>query len=448
MSAAKKTPARNGAAKTKARAPRGKTKRATAVGEEAASATEAGAPRRKTKRSAASANRAAAASSVAEKRAPRGKAKRGASDANGGENASEARARAPRRKSRRAAAANGAEPATSDARGGARRRTAKRDAKPEEAGESAGNEAGATPPSEREVPHNTPPSRAPRGAERNGAMDGAPWPAFPTTNYALTEKVLVRFVRDEVTRVGMSNVVLGLSGGVDSACAAAIAVRALGADHVLAVNMPYRSSSPASARDADAVADALGVELRTIAITAQIDAYFAVQTDASKERRGNKMARERMTILYDLSAAQRALVLGTSNKTELLLGYGTLFGDMASALNPIGDLYKTQIWGLAAHVGVPQEIVEKAPSADLWEGQTDEHELGFGYREVDALLYRMVDERWSDTELAAAGFDTSLVERVRKMVRSSQFKRRLPLIAKISERTIDADFRYPRDWGT
>jgi len=322
-----------------------------------------------------------------------------------------------RRTKRGATAANGAEPATSDTEAIAPRRKTKRAAAASN-GRASKNE--------------TPPA----------------WLAFPPTNYALAAKVLVRFVHDEVTRVGLGKVVVGLSGGVDSACAAAIAVRALGADHVLAVNMPYRSSSPASARDAQAVARALKIELRTIEITAQIDAYFDGQADASKERRGNKMARERMTILYDLSAVEKALVLGTSNKTELLLGYGTLYGDMASALNPIGDLYKTQIWGLAAHLEVPEKIVEKAPSADLWEGQTDEHELGFGYRDVDALLYRMVDERWSDTELAAAAFESALIARVRTMVRGSQFKRRLPLIAKISERTIDADFRYPRDWGT
>jgi NAD+ synthase len=191
------------------------------------------------------------------------------------------------------------------------------------------------------------------------------------------ERILTAFVRDEVGRIGLDRVVLGLSGGVDSACAAAIAARALGADHVLGVMMPYRSSSPASERDANAVAQALGIRTRTIEIRRQLDGYFVLFPQASKERRGNKMARERMTILYDLSAAERALVLGTSNKTELLLGYGTVYGDMASALNPIGDLYKTQIWGLAAHLGVPEHVVRKAPSADLWEGQTDEHELGF-----------------------------------------------------------------------
>jgi NAD+ synthase len=164
-------------------------------------------------------------------------------------------------------------------------------------------------------------------------------------------------------------------------------------------------------------------------------------------RRGNKMARERMTILYDHSARWKALVLGTSNKTELLLGYGTLYGDMASAVNPLGDLYKTQVWALAEYIGVPEEIVRKQPSADLWRGQTDEQELGFGYREVDVLLYLMVDLRYSRAELYAAGFAEAFVQRVSDMVRNSQFKRRLPVIAKISNRTIDRDFRYARDWG-
>jgi NAD+ synthase len=159
------------------------------------------------------------------------------------------------------------------------------------------------------------------------------------------------------------------------------------------------------------------------------------------------MARERMTILYDHSARWQALVLGTSNKTELLLGYGTLHGDMASAVNPLGDLYKTQVWALSEAVGVPDAIIHKNPSADLFQGQTDENDLGFPYREVDRLLYLMVDERYSDADLVAVGFDAAFVRRVTEMIRSSQFKRRLPVIAKVSQRTIDRDFRYARDWG-
>jgi NAD+ synthase len=159
------------------------------------------------------------------------------------------------------------------------------------------------------------------------------------------------------------------------------------------------------------------------------------------------MARERMTILYDHSARWDALVLGTSNKTELLLGYGTLHGDMASAVNPLGDLYKTQVWALAEAVGVPEVIVKKKPSADLWEGQTDEAELGFSYLDVDRLLYLMVDERYSKPELIAAGFPERFVDEVTQRIMNSHFKRRLPVIAKVSQRTIDRDFRYARDWG-
>lgn len=169
--------------------------------------------------------------------------------------------------------------------------------------------------------------------------------------------------------------------------------------------------------------------------------------DALLDERGNKMARERMTILFDHSALYRALVLGTSNKTELLLGYGTLYGDMASALNPIGDLYKSQIWQLSEAMGVPKEVIEKKPSADLWAGQTDEEELGFSYRQVDELLYRMADLRMTREELLAAGFEATFIDDIYKKVQNSHFKRRLPVIAKVSNRTIDRDFRYSRDWG-
>jgi NAD+ synthase len=211
--------------------------------------------------------------------------------------------------------------------------------------------------------------------------------------------------------------------------------------------MPYKTSSRDSLDDAATVVAALGIPSLTIDISAQIDAYFESDPGADRRRRGNKMARERMTILYDHSARWQALVLGTSNKTELLLGYGTLHGDMASAVNPLGDLYKTQVWALAEAVGVPDVIVRKNPSADLFHGQTDEDDLGFSYREVDRLLYLMVDERYSDAELVAAGFDAAFVKRVTELVRGSQYKRRLPVIAKVSQRTIDRDFRYARDWG-
>ncbi len=229
---------------------------------------------------------------------------------------------------------------------------------------------------------------------------------------------------------------------------AALAARALGPENVLPVIMPYRSSSPESEADARTVATRLGLAEPVVAdISSQVDAYFDRFPDADRGRRGNKMARERMSILYDMSWAHRALVIGTSNKTELLLGYGTIHGDMAHALNPLGDLYKTQVFAMARALDLPRRVVEKPPSADLWEGQSDEQELGFQYAVVDMLLYHLVDERRTREELRALGFDDDFMDLVGRRLRDNQYKRRLPLIAKLSARTIDRDFRYPRDWG-
>lgn len=196
-----------------------------------------------------------------------------------------------------------------------------------------------------------------------------------------------------------------------------------------------------------AVCQAFGLTAEIVDLSPQIDAYFERDPDADRARRGNKMARERMSILYDYSLARNALVAGTSNKTEMLLGYSTIYGDLAYALNPLGDLYKTQVWSLATHLKVPKQVVEKVPTADLWEGQSDEAELGFTYAEVDLLLFHMVDERFSHAELEQMGFAAALIDEVHRRVRTSQYKRRPPLIAKLGPRTIDRDFRYPRDWG-
>jgi NAD+ synthase len=263
----------------------------------------------------------------------------------------------------------------------------------------------------------------------------------------LVTEILTGFVREEVRKVGFERGVVGLSGGVDSALTLAVVCRALGPENALPVIMPYRASSPASERDARLVAAQLGTTPLVVDISPQIDAYFDCYPDADRNRRGNKMARERMSILYDLSLARAALVVGTSNKTELLLGYGTIHGDMAHALNPLGDLYKTQIFALARHLALPAAVIEKAPSADLWEGQSDEDELGFEYAAVDQLLHQMIDERRTRAELHGLGFDDVFVKQIQRRVRDSQYKRRPPLIAKLSNRTIDRDFRYPRDWG-
>jgi len=211
--------------------------------------------------------------------------------------------------------------------------------------------------------------------------------------------------------------------------------------------MPYRLSNPQSEKDARAVAEASGINYEIVEITDQIDAYFDRFPDADNLRRGNKMARERMTILYDHSALLGALVVGTSNKTELLLGYGTLFGDMASAVNPIGDLFKTQVRQVSRHMGVPGGVIDKPPSADLWVGQTDEEELGLTYEEVDAILHYIIDLRYGREDIREVGFPDEVVDGIQRLIQRSQYKRRLPLIAKVSQRTIDRDFRYARDWG-
>jgi len=280
-------------------------------------------------------------------------------------------------------------------------------------------------------------------------------PPPPGLKLDLAEQVLVAFLREEIERIGLGRAVLGLSGGVDSALVLELAARALGPDRVLAVAMPYRSSASASlelARDSAAHA---GVKLEEIDVSPAADALFlsaGVSEDPNdalaRLRRGNVLARLRMVALYDRSARDGALVLGTSNKTELLLGYGTQHGDMASALNPIGDLYKGQVYALSERLGVPREILDRAPSADLWEGQTDEQELGASYATLDALLHRMVDRRYSRSRLIELGFEAEFLDAIAERVRRSHFKRRPPLIAKLANRTINLDWRYARDWGT
>ena len=262
----------------------------------------------------------------------------------------------------------------------------------------------------------------------------------------LVESLLVRFLRSESGKFGFSRAVLGLSGGVDSAVSAALAARAFGAKNVLGVLMPYRTSNPESEADARRVAESLGIETRRVEITAMAEGYFEEHGVKDKTRRGNVMARSRMIVLYDLSVEWKGLVIGTSNKTELLLGYSTQFGDSASALNPLGDLYKHQVYQLARHLKLPRSVIDKAPSADLFPGQTDESELGFTYADVDRLLVLMIDERYSEEELIHAGFEPAFIEKVARRIVQNQFKRVMPVIAKLSERTINQDFRYLRSW--
>jgi len=267
-------------------------------------------------------------------------------------------------------------------------------------------------------------------------------------NTNLAQTILTGFIRSETNRVGFSKVVLGLSGGIDSALACYLAAEALGPENVLAIRNPYKTSSPESLEHAQLVVDATGVQVKTIEITGMVDALASQIPEMGKLRLGNAMARSRMIVWFDQSAEFNGLVLGTGNKTEILLGYSTIYGDSAHALNPIGDLYKTQVRQLAKAMDVPNAILEKAPSADLWLGQTDEGELGFSYEEVDKLLFLLVDQRYTPEECVAAGFKRNFVEGVLERVRRNHFKRVMPPIAKLSNRSVGHDFLYLRDWGT
>lgn len=267
-------------------------------------------------------------------------------------------------------------------------------------------------------------------------------------NTQLGREILVGFIKSEVTRAGFSRAIINLSGGLDSALSCALAVEALGADNVMALRLPYRTSSPDSLEHAQLMIDQFRVKSETIDISDMVDPLIQRDPNITNVRKGNIMARARMIVLYDQSEVFRALPIGTSNKTEILLGYSTQWGDAASAINPIGDLYKTQARQLSRALNIPAPIIDKAPSADLWEGQTDEGELGFTYEEVDKLLYLLVDQRYSPQECMDAGFDQKFVDVVVRRIRRNQFKRMQPPIAKISNRTIGYDFLYLRDWGT
>ncbi len=267
-------------------------------------------------------------------------------------------------------------------------------------------------------------------------------------NGPLARKILTGFIHSEITRAGFKKAVIGLSGGIDSALSCFLAAEALGPENVLAVRMPYRASSQDSLDHAQLVIDATGVRSMTVDITDMVDPLIAKFPEMDSLRKGNIMARMRMIVLYDQSAVEPALVVGTGNKTEILLGYTTLFGDSACAINPLGDLYKTQVRQLSADLSVPAEIIHKAPSADLWAGQTDEADLGFTYEAVDQLLYLMVDQRYTRDECIAAGYEKAFTEAVARRIQRFHFKRVMPPIAKLSNRTIGYDFLYLRDMGT
>ena len=269
-----------------------------------------------------------------------------------------------------------------------------------------------------------------------------------TIDINLVRKILTGFIHSEITRMGFSHAVINLSGGIDSALSCVLAAEALGPENVLAIRLPYKTSSSDSLEHAQMVIDATGVQSVTIPISDMVDPLFEKFPDMTSMRKGNVMARMRMIVLYDQSAIFNGLAVGTGNKTEILLGYTTLYGDSACAINPIGDLYKTQVRQLSRAMGVPDVIINKPPTADLWIGQTDEGELGYTYAEVDQLLYLLVDQRYTPEECIDAGYAETFVRSVVERVRRNQFKRVLPPIAKLSNRTVGYDFLYLRDWGT
>lgn len=283
-------------------------------------------------------------------------------------------------------------------------------------------------------------------------MNNAGRPSLPPLEPAIVADVLTGFLRAEISKFGFTKGVLGVSGGIDSSVAAALAARALGPENVLGLLLPYKSSSADSERLGRDLCAKFKIPVARVDITPMVDGYLSaadltVSRVADRVRAGNVMARARMIVIFDISARERALVIGTSDKTETLLGYTTWYGDSASAVNPLGDLYKTQVYALARHLGIPDEICNRPASPDFWPGQTAEGEMGIRYDEVDALLHDLVDRRLDASELLQCGHREELVRFVSERMRANQFKRRLPVVAKVSARTVNLDFRYLRDWG-
>ena len=264
------------------------------------------------------------------------------------------------------------------------------------------------------------------------------------SKYSQISDYLQRFLDNEVRKTGIKKVVIGLSGGLDSAVVAVLAHKAF-KDDLLCVKMPSHYSSQSSLDDADELCRDFNLRNETASIEPMLKAYEEQNPNMDNLRKGNFSSRMRMSTLFDISARESALVLGTSNKSELMLGYGTLYGDLSSAVNPIGDLYKSEVYELAEYLGVSKSIIKKPPSADLWDGQSDEADLGYTYAQLDEALKLYVEDRLSKEEMVENGIDKKMLEMIIKRIFRNQFKRKMPVIAKLTSRTINHDFNYPRD---
>ena len=263
-------------------------------------------------------------------------------------------------------------------------------------------------------------------------------------SWSLIKKHLIEFLKDEVSKTGIDRVIIGLSGGLDSAVVAVL-LQEIFKDKFLAVMMPTQYSSESSLTDAQELIDKFRIRAIKIDISVYMNIFNQDNPDANSLRIGNFSARIRMATLYDLSAKERSLVIGTSNKSELLLGYGTIFGDLASAINPIGDIYKSDLFSFAKYLGVPESIINKPPSADLFDGQSDENEIGYSYIEIDRVFKLYVEDRLSIKSIISLGENEKLVNMLVKRIYRNHFKRKMPIVAKLTDRTFGHDFLYARD---
>lgn len=264
-------------------------------------------------------------------------------------------------------------------------------------------------------------------------------------NLEFAKDLITKFIKEEYEKINLKKGVISLSGGIDSTLVLYLTTIALGNENVVAINMPYGELSKKGTEDAIKICETLNIKYEIVDIKPIVDSYFNLE-EMDKLRKGNFMARMRMNIVFDKSKKYEGFVIGCSNKSELLIGYSTWYGDMAASILPIGDLYKTQVKMLSKYLKIPDFIIDKTPSAELWVGQTDEEEIGISYEELDKILFLLIDKRMSIDDVVNQGFELEKVKKIRKMVLKSHFKRRLPPIPKLSDRTVGIDFLYLREY--